>query len=267
MLTALDSRVSDANAEALGVSVRDLMGNAGRSVSDLLASRYPDSRIIFVCGSGNNGGDGFAAALDMDPSRVEVALLCEPSRIHSDESRFYYSLLECPISRYTAGMLSGFDVVVDCALGTGARGDVREPYRSFIAASSDSGTVVSVDIPSGLGTDMSVHPVATVTFHDIKEGMTRENSGEIIIADIGIPAEAVDATGPGDMLRYPVPGKCSHKGQNGRLMIVAGGPYFGAPIMASMSGVDDNRFYTHRSPFTAAVLEKLPHFFFGRRSE
>ena len=238
MLTALDSRVSDANAEALGVSVRDLMGNAGRSVSDLLASRYPDSRIIFVCGSGNNGGDGFAAALDMDPSRVEVALLCEPSRIHSDESRFYYSLLECPISRYTAGMLSGFDVVVDCALGTGVSGRARGDYAAFIDETGTCGRpVVSVDVPSGLGTDLAVHPDVTVTFMDLKEGMDPSNSGEIVVSDIGIPYEAYHLVGPGDMLRYPVPGASSHKGQNGRLMVIAGGPYFGAPAMACLSAL------------------------------
>ena len=238
MLTALDSRVSDANAEALGVSVRDLMGNAGRSVSDLLGSRYPDSRILFVCGSGNNGGDGFAAALDMDPSRVEVALLCEPSRIHSDESRFYYSLLECPISRYTAGMLSGFDVVVDCALGTGVSGRARGDYAAFIDETGTCGRpVVSVDVPSGLGTDLAVHPDVTVTFMDLKEGMDPSNSGEIIVTDIGIPYEAYRLVGPGDMLRYPVPGASSHKGQNGRLMVIAGGPYFGAPAMACLSAL------------------------------
>ena len=260
-MSPLDSRVMDANAEALEVSVTELMGNAGKAVADFLDRRFPDRRIVFVCGPGNNGGDGFAAASFMDPRRVSVSLLKKPSEIHTDAAWHFYSELRCPIVDYSKTDLREYDVVVDCALGTGARGDVREPYRSFIAASSDSGTVVSVDIPSGLGTDMSVHPVATVTFHDIKEGMTRENSGEIIIADIGIPAEAVDATGPGDMLRYPVPGKCSHKGQNGRLMIVAGGPYFGAPIMASMSalrtGADIVRLFAPESIFDT-VAEASP---------
>ncbi len=238
MLTALDSRVSDANAEALGVRVRDLMGNAGRSVTELLASRFPDRRILFVCGSGNNGGDGFAAALGMDPARVEVALLCEPSRIHSDESRFYYSLLECPISRYERGMLGGFDVIVDCALGTGVSGRARGEYAAFIEEAASCGrTIVSVDVPSGIGTDLALHPDITVTFMDSKEGMTPENSGEIVIADIGIPDEAYRCIGPGDMMRYPVPRDNSHKGQNGRLMVIAGGPYFGAPVMSCLSAL------------------------------
>lgn len=238
MLTPLDSRVSDRNAEALGTSIKDLMGNAGSAVAELLMERYPEHRLLFVCGSGNNGGDGFAAALRMDPSRTAVALLCEPSKIRSDESRFYYSVLECPISRYETDVLDSCDVIVDCALGTGMSGSVREPYRSFIEDANVSGKpIVSVDIPSGLGTDTAIHPVCTVTFMDVKEGMTEANSGEIVVSDIGIPYQAYHEIGPGDMLRYPVPGRSSHKGQNGRLMVIAGGPYFGAPAMAAYSAL------------------------------
>ena len=237
-MTPLDSRVSDANAEALGVRVRDLMGNAGSAVADVLKTRFPEKKLLFVCGSGNNGGDGFAAALRLEPRNTTVALLCEPSKIHSDESRFYYSLLECDIVPYSKELIDEYDVIVDCALGTGMSGRVREPYRSFIEdADSSKKPVLSVDVPSGLGTDVSISPTCTVTFMDSKTGMTPENSGEIIIADIGIPYEAYHEVGPGDMLRYPVPGKSSHKGQNGRLMIIAGGPYFGAPAMCSVSAL------------------------------
>ena len=218
-MTPLDSRVSDANAEALGVRVRDLMGNAGSAVADVLKTRFPGKKLLFVCGSGNNGGDGFAAALRIGPENTTVALLCEPSKIHTDESRFYYSLLECDIVPYSKELIDECDVIVDCALGTGMSGRVREPYRSFIEdADSSRKPVLSVDVPSGLGTDLSISPTCTVTFMDSKTGMTPENSGEIIIADIGIPYEAYHEVGPGDMLRYPVPGKSSHKGQNGRLL-------------------------------------------------
>lgn len=258
-MSPLDSRVMDANAEALGVSVTDLMGNAGRAVAEFLGERYPTGRILFVCGPGNNGGDGFAAASMMDPKRVSVALLKKPSDIHTDAAWHFYSELKCPILEYAKIDLDAYDVIVDCALGTGMRGDVREPYRGFVTATSGiSSDIVSVDVPSGLGSDVSVLPKATVTFHDIKEGMTRENSGEIVIADIGIPAEAVDCTGPGDMLRYPLPTESSHKGDNGRLMVIAGGPYFGAPIMASLSalrtGADIVRLFVPESIFGVVAV-------------
>ena len=67
-MTPLDSRVSDANAEALGIRIRDLMGNAGSAVAALLRERYATKKLLFVCGSGNNGGDGFAAALNLNPN-------------------------------------------------------------------------------------------------------------------------------------------------------------------------------------------------------
>lgn len=251
-MTPLDSRVSDANAVALGVRIRDLMGNAGSAVAAFLNDRNPAKKLLFVCGSGNNGGDGFAAALDLNPDDVTVALLCDPSRIRTDESRYYYSLLECDIQQYSKDLIDCCEVIVDCALGTGISGNVRETYASFIKDANSSGkTIISVDVPSGLGTDIAIRPACTITFMDIKTGMDPSNSGEIIIADIGIPYEAYHEVGPGDMLRYPLPEPTSHKGQNGRLMIIAGGPYFGAPAMCSLSalrtGTDIVRLYSPES--------------------
>ena len=259
MISATDSRVLDANSEALGVPVASLMDNAGSAIADFLESNYPSERILFVCGPGNNGGDGFAAALRMDPSRVKVALLKKASQIHTDIARERYSLLECDISMYSEDCIDRCDIIVDCALGTGISGTVRDPYRQFIIDANSSGkTIVSVDIPSGLGTDLAIRPAHTITFHDVKMGMDPSNCGEILVADIGIPAEASSIIGPGDMLRYPIPGKDSHKGQNGRLMIIAGGPYFGAPIMSSLAalrvGTDIVRVFTPESSATIISL-------------
>ncbi len=257
-MSLLDSRVIDANAEALGVPIAKLMSNAGKAVANLLGEKFLGKKILFVCGPGNNGGDGFAAASLMDPKTVSVALLKKPSEIHTDAARDFYSSLICPIIEYSKADLGSYDVIVDCALGTGLSGTVREPYRGFInALSKIERTVVSVDVPSGFGADVSVRPDITITFHDIKEGMDRGNSGEIVVADIDIPVEAVNITGPGDMLRYPLPSDDSHKGQNGRLMIIAGGPYFGAPVMASSSalrtGADIVRLFTPESTYAIAA--------------
>lgn len=252
MIRPVDSRVSDVNAAALGVRTVDLMGKAGAAVAALLEERFPGRRVLFVCGSGNNGGDGFAAAMRMDPASTMVALLCDRSRIRSEESRYYFSLLECDIVPYDGSLIGSCDVVVDCALGTGTSGNVRGAYATFIDDVSGCGkAVVSVDVPSGLYADRSVRPDITVTFMDSKTGMDEANSGDIVIADIGIPPEALGETGPGDMLRYPVPDGDSHKGMNGRLMVIAGGPYYGAPAMCSYSamrvGTDMVRLYAPSS--------------------
>jgi NAD(P)H-hydrate epimerase len=63
--------------------------------------------------------------------------------------------------------------------------------------------------------------------------MSEANSGEIVVRDIGIPAEAALYTGPGEFVHYPIPEPDSHKGDNGRVLIVGGGPYTGAPALAA----------------------------------
>jgi len=255
VISPTDARTLDANAEALGVPVAELMDNAGAALARFLDERFPGSKVVFVCGPGNNGGDGFAAALKRDPEKTKVSLLKKPSSIHSDIARERYSLLECPIEAYAGpSSFEGYDVIVDCALGTGISGEVRDPYLQFILDANSSGiTIVSADVPSGFGTSTCIKPIATVTFHDSKEGMSTENSGEIVIADIGIPEDAFRKVGPGDMLRYPIPAKNSHKGQNGKLMIIGGGPYFGAPAMSAMSalriGADSVRVFTPESSY------------------
>lgn len=249
MITGLDSRVIDANSEALGIPVATLMDNAGKVVSNYLKEHYPQSRILFVCGPGNNGGDGFAAALLMDPDNVTVALLKKSNTIHSDIAKQRYSKLECRVEQYDSALLNEADVIVDCALGTGVRGNIKDPYRTFILEANASGLpIVSVDTPSGLGSDITIVPETTITFHDVKVGMNDDNCGNILVADVGIPVDAMKFIGPGDVLRYPAPEDNSHKGENGRLMIIAGGPYFGAPAMCSMAalrtGADIVRLYT-----------------------
>ena len=249
MISALDSRVIDANSEALGIPVSTLMDNAGKVVAQFLNDHYPEGNILFVCGPGNNGGDGFAAALLLDPERVTVALLRKSSQIHSDIAKQKYSKLQCKVEEYNAALLNEADVIVDCALGTGIRGKVKDPYRQFILEANASGLpIVSVDVPSGLGSDVTILPQTTITFHDVKVGMNDDNCGNILVADVGIPVDAMKFIGPGDVLRYPLPDENSHKGENGRLMIIAGGPYFGAPAMCSMAalrtGADIVRLFT-----------------------
>ncbi len=87
MITPVDSRVLDANSAALGVPVSALMDAAGKALADFLERERPGSKAVFVCGTGNNGGDGFSAALRRDPSLTKVALLKKPSAIRTEEAR------------------------------------------------------------------------------------------------------------------------------------------------------------------------------------
>ncbi len=247
MMSPLDSRIMDINSEYLGVKTDILMENAGEQLANVISDLYSGKRILFICGTGNNGGDGFVAARLLS---ADVAVINPPK---SELAKEMFAKISA--SKYSEDIIGNYDVIVDCLLGTGIKGTVREEYAKCIKAINNSGkTVISCDIPSGFGTECSVKPEVTVTFHDLKEGMNENTCGKIVIADIGIPEDAYTYVGLGDMLRYPVPEKESHKGQNGRLLIIGGGPYIGAPAMSGMAafriGADLVRIATPDSSFS-----------------
>ncbi|UAL07979.1 MAG: NAD(P)H-hydrate dehydratase [Candidatus Methanogranum gryphiswaldense] len=238
MISSLDSKVMDANSEALGITRASLMTHAGQAIADIIRTRYSNKRIAFACGKGNNGGDGYTAANILSHADVTILIISPTSIINSREAFEQYSKLKCPKLDFFSARLEDYDVIVDCALGTGLTGELKEPYVSYVNAMNGfKGDIISIDVPSGLGTDHAIKPKLTLALHDIKDGMTPENSGEIIVRDIGVPTEAIKNVGPGDMLRYPIPAKDSHKGCGGTLLVIGGGPYFGAPAMAAMAAM------------------------------
>jgi NAD(P)H-hydrate epimerase len=169
-------------------------------------------------------------------NRVRVLLASPPSDIRTPEARANFEKVEELHRLYQNDDLTAYDVLVDALLGVGSKGRPRGQYAVMVEAMNASGRpVVSVDIPSGLGSGAAVRPMLTVTFHAIKEGMDQESCGEIVVKDIGIPAEAGLYLGPGELVHYPVPSPDTHKGQNGRLLVVGGGPYTGAPALAGVA--------------------------------
>lgn len=244
MLEMSDSRVIDRNAEAAGVTVSTLMENAGKCVADLIETKFGDRKhIVFVCGPGNNGGDGFVAAGILSRSRKTSVILMRGSteaqqRPHLKERLDRVSglvgdasLLESPGQKRT--------LIVDCLLGSGISrppsGEFRNIIQSINEARTGGAAVVSVDVPSGFPFDEHVKPDVTITFTDKKSGMNESNSGRIVVADIGIPDRALKYTGPGEMELYPVPEKYSHKGNNGIVTVIGGGVFSGAAVFSSLA--------------------------------
>ncbi|HKZ99729.1 MAG TPA: NAD(P)H-hydrate dehydratase [Thermoplasmata archaeon] len=241
MLPAIEMRVLDRNAEHFGVSIGELMENAGRAVADLARREFGVSgkRVLVVCGTGNNGGDGLVAARHLaSDCRVEVLLARPPGQFATDPARASFERLgDVPVHvglDESEKVMARADLIIDALLGIGMDGPAREPYATLMGDMNESGKpILSVDVPSGFGTETRVRPSATIALHDAKEGMTRENAGEIHVADVGIPPRVVRSIGPGEFLLYPRPGAESHKGENGRLLIVGGGPYTGAPALVA----------------------------------
>jgi NAD(P)H-hydrate epimerase len=155
-------------------------------------------------------------------------------------------------------LAKGADLIVDALLGTGTRGELREPMRTIVRTLNASRRpILSIDVPTGFEGKTAIRPTVTVALHAKKQGMTRANSGRVIVRSIGIPREAQEQVGPADFfVAYPRNARASHKGQNGRVLIVAGGPYTGAPMLsasaAMRSGVDIVHLVTPGSAARAA---------------
>jgi len=231
MISPLDSRILDKNSECLGISVETLMENAGKALAEVVDT-FAIGKIIFICGSGNNGGDGYAASKYLKSKADYCAFKVPKSELCIKMSK------DLEIKTYDASLLEKYDTIVDCVLGTGIEGELRPEYSQYIDKINKSNkNIIACDVPTGFGTSESIRANTTITFHDMKKGMDEHTCGRIIISDIGIPIDASVYVNKGDFLRYPIPKKDSHKGQNGRLIIVGGGPYVGAPACAGMAAV------------------------------
>lgn len=193
---------------------RTLMYNAGKSVAELVLSKYKGIKSIgVVSGFGNNGGDGFVTGMLLSDHglNVKVLSLGHPSNFSADARHFLDSCLSRPkvsvkfasdVKTVSTEMtdLHHCDVLIDALLGTGFAGSVQEPIATAIRSLPRAVPVVAVDIPSGLnGTtgeigDPCVRASETVTFAKCKIGMRnrREYTGEITVADIGIPEICFD---------------------------------------------------------------------------
>ncbi|MDD5503454.1 MAG: NAD(P)H-hydrate epimerase, partial [Candidatus Thermoplasmatota archaeon] len=234
MLTLKEARALDLNAQSLGKTAEEMMETAGNAVAEVALKEFPKAKkILIFCGAGNNGGDGFMAArhLKKEGKNVEVILAEAPEKIRTAESRRNFEKMYgagVKFSEFDAKKKYDCDLMIDALLGFGTVGELKEPYKSYVLAMNKSGIpILAVDIPTGLGNAGAIKPKATVTFHGEKEGM-KGKSGKIVIADIGIPAEARDFVGTGDLkVFYPIPKSDSHKGDNGVVLVVGGGPYTG----------------------------------------
>ena len=242
MLSVSEMRELDKNAEFFGVPPSVLMETAGRGVADSIHGTFTPQHALIICGPGNNGGDGLVAARYLSAHcQVTVALTCPPHKFKSQLSLANYKKMQklgIHTCQYSLSLLDGADVVVDAMLGIGIQGPLRNPYATIVKHLNTSRLpLISVDIPTGLGGPLAVKPHSTITFHDTKEGMTPQACGTIIIHDIGIPVHATTHVGPGSLVYYPHPKATSHKGENGKVLVVAGGPYTGAPALVGLAAL------------------------------
>ncbi|MEM1060745.1 MAG: NAD(P)H-hydrate epimerase [Planctomycetota bacterium] len=193
-----------------------LMENAARGLARAVLRDAPRS-VAVLCGHGNNGGDGFAAARHLvDHADVRVGLIGRVADLRGDAAANAVMWQACggaieefdrdtPADTF-ADRLAEADTVVDALLGTGTTGPPRAAFAAAIQAINTrrAGTrVVAADVPSGLDADAGVAPTPTVradrtvTFVAPKTGFdtaaAREHLGEVTVVGIGVPGHAIEA--------------------------------------------------------------------------
>ncbi len=206
-------QVRDVDRQAIadyGMTGLMLMENAGRGCADLLCKRGIDGPVVICCGKGNNGGDGFVIARQLEARgfAVRVLLFCDPTGLTGDAAANYQILVtaETPVfvrpdeslDVWIDKMLDGADWIVDALLGTGARGEPRAPFDNAIKRmNSHRAKKLAIDLPSGLDCDSGICASVTFradhtcTFVATKQGFrsdaARNCLGEVHVIDIGVP--------------------------------------------------------------------------------
>jgi len=247
----LNTHIVDANAEYRGVSVATLMGNAGKAALKAIQKKWSlkNKKVQIFCGSGNNGGDGFALAAELVKRgvNIEVVLATPVAKIRTAAAKYYFKKVPKKIvfSYSTRTKFDG-DILVDALLGVGVEGKLKKPFGEIVGKLSKAhGKLVSLDIPTG-----NLKPDLVVAFHSskkpqvsnfppfIKGGLRGDFYPEVIMP-IGIPKIAETHFGPGDVrVHFPRRRADSRKGENGRVVIVGGSRDFvGAPLFAGLGAI------------------------------
>lgn len=244
--------------EQIGIPALVLMERAALAVAGRVeyALQGRKGKVLCVCGSGNNGGDGLALTrLLLDKGiAVETVFLGEKSRAGS-EVQIQMSILQQYGHVLKKEITDGeYAVVVDAIFGTGLSREVTGVYRQVIETINQmQAYTISVDIPSGLDADTgkvlgtAIEADETVTLAFAKRGLYLYPgpfyAGRICTADIGITEKSFDGRKPGMYTRkdapasvWPVRRPDGNKGSFGKLFLAAGsGGMAGAALLAGES--------------------------------
>ena len=248
--TSAQMKQIEKNAAASGLSYYTMMENAAHAVVKFTMQKYDlkNSGVLILCGRGNNGGDGLAAArlFQLYGIHVTAALVCglpttEDSLKNLEILKNYPVEIIYDVSEYLLQKISGAAVIIDAIYGTGFHGSIRENMRQVFDEIKRSKAVkISVDLPSGVNSDTAevaggaISSNFTVALDCYKPAHmcfpSKEYCGESICADIGISDECRDCAGEtfkaldDDYIFSCIPERPenSNKGTFGKLLCVAG---------------------------------------------
>jgi ADP-dependent NAD(P)H-hydrate dehydratase / NAD(P)H-hydrate epimerase len=255
LVSSAEIREIDRTAiEGFGIPSLTLMDRAGRAVAEAARElAAPSGRIVVVCGGGNNGGDGYVAArLLCGAGRdARVIALVGTAKLSPDARAVREQAERAGVPIDEGGELAPLeagvgDVVVDAIFGTGLsrapEGAFAEAIARIEALRVAGARVLAVDVPSGLSADTGrplgpcVRADRTVTFAFQKRGLVLHPgpsfAGDVTVVDIGIPPDAARRVPVGCEIltemeaRLLVPPRApdAHKGDAGRVLVIAGSP-------------------------------------------
>ena len=196
VVTVDNMRRSDAETIAKRVSSAELMRRAAQGIYNSVKFV---GRVAIVCGSGNNGGDGYALACILLQNGITPTVFRLSDKFSTDGLYYYRTAMGMGCEEGNINIpapFEGYDIVVDCILGTGFKGEVRDDIRLAIEAiNACSAFVISADINSGINGDTGVAQIAvnsdlTVSIGAYKTGMFLGDApyyiDKLVNVDIGI---------------------------------------------------------------------------------
>ena len=210
--------------EKVGIPSLALMENAGRGVAQEIYKKLKNrkkSSVVVMCGTGNNGGDGFVAARYLlNWGFKPRVFLVGTSRALKSDALINYRVAKSlkikvkPIIGLDTSLkrsLQSADLIVDAIFGVGLNRLIQEPYSGIIQAINAQGSyVIAVDIPSGLdGTTGKIYGICvkanmTVSFSALKKGFFKNDgpfyTGRHVVVDIGIPLKSLRSSTPSQFL-------------------------------------------------------------------
>jgi NAD(P)H-hydrate epimerase len=207
--------------EDLGISLLQMMENAGRALAELTRihlSGVRRRRVVVLAGRGGNGGGGMAAARRLALWGAEVkVVLAHPDEALDGAPAHQLATLRAmgvPVHRpaETASLVHEADVVLDALLGYSLDGPPRQPEAGMIRSAGIHDTpIIALDLPSGLDPDLglpydpTIRATRTLALALPKAGLLRPEAassvGELWLADISVPASAYTRFGinPGSL--------------------------------------------------------------------
>lgn len=247
-------RAAEEKAMADGVTEDELIDKAATELAEEV-KRHADKadKILFVTGGGNNGCDGLTCAEKLHECGYAVSVLPVGTRRNGGNETRLIGIKEADVTFVDTIVPDVYAVVVDCVFGIGLDRKPEGEYARAINEINASGAfVIAADVPSGLDADTGyafspcVKANETVTFTTVKTGLLlgtgRNCAGEIVVASVGIDADATGRITAGNDAVLPKRLPVSHKGTYGRVRVIGGSETMpGAPLMCFEAAVAASR--------------------------